>query len=94
MLNGFHSSENQRVSFVREIPAYAGFYGAYEYTKRTFQTRVYPGQDLPVWTLMCSGATGGIAYWSVAVPFHSCIHTSAVDLGIGFEGWHRTRSTW
>ncbi|KAI0263828.1 mitochondrial carrier [Gloeopeniophorella convolvens] len=54
------------VTVAREIPAYAGFYTAFEYSKRKF-TKVY-GSDLPVWALLASGSTGGIAYWLSSYP--------------------------
>ncbi|CDZ98880.1 mitochondrial carrier [Phaffia rhodozyma] len=57
-----------KVSFIRELPAYAGFYSAYEFSKRTFKQRLYPQQDLPVWSLLLSGATGGVAYWLASYP--------------------------
>jgi len=61
------------VTLIREIPAYAGFYTAFEFTKRRFQS-IY-GQQLPVWALLTSGATG-IAYWLSCYPLDvvkSCI---------------------
>ncbi|KAF8351069.1 mitochondrial carrier [Amanita rubescens] len=54
------------VTFAREIPAYAGFYTAFEFSKRQFG-KVY-GKDLPVWALLASGSTGGIAYWLSCYP--------------------------
>lgn len=54
------------VTVAREIPAYAGFYTAFEFSKRSFQSRY--GQQLPVWALLASGATGGIAYWLSCYP--------------------------
>ncbi|KAF8922675.1 mitochondrial carrier, partial [Mucidula mucida] len=54
------------VTLAREIPAYAGFSSAYEFSKRKF-TAVY-GNDLPVWALLASGSTGGIAYWLACYP--------------------------
>jgi len=54
------------ITVAREIPAYAGFYTAFEFTKRRFQ-RSY-GPQLPVWALLTSGATGGIAYWLACYP--------------------------
>ncbi|KIM86826.1 hypothetical protein PILCRDRAFT_816075 [Piloderma croceum F 1598] len=54
------------ITLVREIPAYAGFYTAFEFTKRRFQ--ITYGQQLPVWALLTSGATGGIAYWLACYP--------------------------
>ncbi|THU90494.1 mitochondrial carrier [Dendrothele bispora CBS 962.96] len=54
------------VTVAREIPAYAGFYTAYEFSKRKFMS-VY-GTQLPVWALLASGSTGGIAYWLSCYP--------------------------
>ncbi|KIY53703.1 mitochondrial carrier [Fistulina hepatica ATCC 64428] len=54
------------ITLAREIPAYAGFYSAYEFTKRKF-TQAY-GPQLPVWALLASGSTGGIAYWLACYP--------------------------
>lgn len=56
------------MTFLREIPAYAGFYSAYETSKRYFQTQVFPGQQLPVWATLTAGGTGGIAYWLASYP--------------------------
>ncbi|KAF9233966.1 mitochondrial carrier [Melanogaster broomeanus] len=50
----------------REIPAYAGFYSAFEFSKRQFQAHY--GQQIPVWALLASGSTGGIAYWLSSYP--------------------------
>ncbi|KAF5354351.1 hypothetical protein D9758_010728 [Tetrapyrgos nigripes] len=54
------------VTVAREIPAYAGFYTAYEFSKRKF-TAIY-GSQLPIWALLASGSTGGIAYWLSCYP--------------------------
>ncbi|KAJ3723571.1 mitochondrial carrier domain-containing protein [Lentinula guzmanii] len=54
------------VTLAREIPAYAGFYTAYEFSKRKFAS-IY-GSELPVWALLASGSTGGIAYWLSCYP--------------------------
>ncbi|KAE9401005.1 mitochondrial carrier [Gymnopus androsaceus JB14] len=54
------------VTVAREIPAYAAFYTAYEFSKRKF-TSIY-GTQLPVWALLASGSTGGIAYWLPCYP--------------------------
>ncbi|TFL04850.1 mitochondrial carrier [Pterulicium gracile] len=55
------------VTVAREIPAYAGFYTAFEFSKRKF-SQAY-GSQLPVWALLASGSTGGIAYWLACYPF-------------------------
>ncbi|EPS93893.1 hypothetical protein FOMPIDRAFT_1026390 [Fomitopsis schrenkii] len=54
------------VTVAREIPAYAGFYTAFEFSKRKFAERY--GSQLPVWALLASGSTGGIAYWLACYP--------------------------
>ncbi|ETW74694.1 mitochondrial carrier protein [Heterobasidion irregulare TC 32-1] len=54
------------VTVLREIPAYAGFYTAFEFSKRKFAET--HGSELPVWALLSSGATGGIAYWLSCYP--------------------------
>jgi len=54
------------VTVAREIPAYAGFYTGFEFSKRKFMS-IY-GPDLPVWALLASGSTGGIAYWLSSYP--------------------------
>ncbi|KAL4244991.1 mitochondrial carrier family protein [Abortiporus biennis] len=54
------------VTVVREIPAYAGFYTAFEFSKRKFAEKY--GPQIPVWALLTSGATGGIAYWLSCYP--------------------------
>ncbi|KAH8087867.1 mitochondrial carrier [Cristinia sonorae] len=54
------------VTVAREIPAYAGFYTAFEFSKRKF-SRKY-GSNLPVWALLASGSTGGISYWLSCYP--------------------------
>ncbi|KAH7912714.1 mitochondrial carrier [Hygrophoropsis aurantiaca] len=57
------------ITFAREIPAYAGFYAAFEFSKRKFQA-IY-GEQVPVWALLASGSTGGIAYWLACYPLGS-----------------------
>ncbi|KAI0632244.1 mitochondrial carrier [Trametes polyzona] len=54
------------VTVAREIPAYAGFYTAFEISKRKFSERY--GAQIPVWALLASGSTGGIAYWLACYP--------------------------
>lgn len=54
------------VTVAREIPAYAGFYTAFEFSKRKFQSMY--GDKVPVWALLASGSTGGIAYWLSCYP--------------------------
>ncbi|KAJ8579856.1 mitochondrial carrier, partial [Rhizopogon salebrosus TDB-379] len=52
------------VTVAKEIPAYAG---SFEFSKRKFQRKY--GDKLPVWALLASGSTGGIAYWLSCYPF-------------------------
>lgn len=54
------------ITVAREIPAYAGFYSAFEFSKRSFAKKY--GNDIPVWTLLASGSTGGISYWLACYP--------------------------
>ncbi|KAI0335757.1 mitochondrial carrier [Cubamyces sp. BRFM 1775] len=54
------------VTVAREIPAYAGFYTAFEFSKRKFSEKY--GKQIPVWALLASGSTGGIAYWLACYP--------------------------
>ncbi|KAI8459609.1 mitochondrial ornithine transporter 1 [Phakopsora pachyrhizi] len=56
------------ITFVREIPAYAGFYSGFEATKRAFQRHYGTNNDLPNWTILTSGAVGGIGYWTFCYP--------------------------
>ena len=56
-----------QITVIREIPAYAGFYAGYETTKRSFAKRLNT-TSLPVWALLCSGATGGVCYWLACYP--------------------------
>ncbi|WWC73332.1 uncharacterized protein I206_107299 [Kwoniella pini CBS 10737] len=55
------------ITFVREIPAYAGFYAGYETSKRWFTKHYYPN-PVPVWATLTSGALGGVAYWLACYP--------------------------
>ncbi|KAH9485823.1 Mitochondrial substrate carrier family protein G [Psilocybe cubensis] len=60
------------VTVAREIPAYAGVDDgamptiAFEFSKRQFGQKY--GSDVPVWALLASGSTGGIAYWLACYP--------------------------
>ncbi|KAI8639388.1 hypothetical protein BD408DRAFT_371879 [Parasitella parasitica] len=51
-------------TIAREIPAYAGFYSGFEFTKR-YLTQ---GQEADVLQLMMSGAMGGVSYWVCSYP--------------------------
>jgi len=55
------------VTLAREIPAYAGFYAAFETAKRRFQKSLGT-TNLPVWALVASGSCGGVAYWLSCYP--------------------------
>ncbi|KAF4598913.1 hypothetical protein EYR38_007326 [Pleurotus pulmonarius] len=57
------------VTVAREIPAYAGFYTAFEFSKRKF-SKTY-GSELPVWALLASGSTGG-----VRIPFYFSLRST------------------
>ncbi|KAG6330880.1 hypothetical protein ID866_8210 [Astraeus odoratus] len=59
------------ITVAREIPAYAGptarhLHLAFEFSKRQFQSRY--GQQLPVWALLASGATGGVGSLVFYIP--------------------------
>ena len=71
-----------QVTFIREIPAYAGFYFGYEATKRYFQDRVFGGERLPVWAILTSGGTGGICYWLASYPLGVFHLTSPFEEGL------------
>jgi len=66
----FFPLPSSQVTFIREIPAYGAFYAGYEFSKRYFQSVYRPveGGQLPIWTLMLSGATGGMSYWLASYP--------------------------
>lgn len=81
------------ITVLREIPAYAGFYTAYEYSKRSFHRSLFgqhasSDQALPVWATLASGATGGIACWTSCYPFDvvkSRVQSTTTPLkGIGY----------
>jgi len=45
---------------------YHRFYTAYEYNKRRFAKKY--GEQLPVWALLASGATGGVGFCIKSCP--------------------------
>ncbi|KAL2915067.1 hypothetical protein HK105_205391 [Polyrhizophydium stewartii] len=54
---------------LKEIPAYAGFYAAFEAAKRLIAgTPAESPADLPPHLLMVAGACGGMAYWTCCYP--------------------------
>ncbi|GAA5844924.1 hypothetical protein JCM5353_000717 [Sporobolomyces roseus] len=55
------------ITVVREIPAYAGFYAGYEYSKRSLQKSLGT-ESLPVWATLTAGGIGGLAYWTACYP--------------------------
>eukprot|EP00127_Corallochytrium_limacisporum_P005622 Clim_evm1s210 gene=Clim_evmTU1s210 len=60
---------------LRELPAYAFFYGGFEFAKRSWaklngQDPMKPF-DLPLWQTMLSGSVGGVGYWISSYPFDS-----------------------
>jgi hypothetical protein len=66
-----------KITVVREIPAYAGFYSAYEFSKRKFQKSY--GHEIPVWAVLTSGAMGGLAYWTACYPLGGILFDSYVE---------------
>lgn len=56
-----------QITFVKEMPAYAGFYAGYETTKRFFQKQ-FGSKDIPVWAVLTSGGLGGVSYWLCSYP--------------------------
>ncbi|GMK58714.1 hypothetical protein CspeluHIS016_0601560 [Cutaneotrichosporon spelunceum] len=56
------------ITFIKEIPAYAGFYGCYEVVKRFWGRRFGGTENIPVWALLVSGACGGVGYWLASYP--------------------------
>lgn len=66
------SPPDRQVTVLRETPAYAGFYGAFEGTKRLLRAKLYPelpgDAASPLWVLMLSGSAGGIANWLACYP--------------------------
>ncbi|THH20487.1 hypothetical protein EW146_g881 [Bondarzewia mesenterica] len=61
-----------------EWPVTNGNETAFEFSKREF-SKTY-GQELPVWTLLASGATGGIAYWLSSYPLGMDVVKSRIQL--------------
>lgn len=83
------------ITVLREMPAYAGFYAMYEYSKRTLHARLLgpnasADTPLPVWATLTAGASGGIAYWTACYPFDvvkSRVQNTTTPLnGIGYIG--------
>lgn len=81
------------ITVLREMPAYAGFYAMYEYSKRKFHAQLlgpHASADtpLPVWATLTAGAGGGIAYWTACYPFDvvkSRVQNTTTPLnGIGY----------
>ncbi|OZJ04220.1 hypothetical protein BZG36_02969 [Bifiguratus adelaidae] len=56
-------------TIVREIPAYAGFYSAFELVKRGLTPVGGDPNKLETWKLMTAGAAGGLGYWTMCYPF-------------------------
>jgi len=54
------------ITVAREIPAYAGFYAGFEFSKRSFRAQF--GEPLPNWAILLSGSFGGISYWLACYP--------------------------
>ncbi|GAA5922840.1 uncharacterized protein JCM15063_003443 [Sporobolomyces koalae] len=55
------------ITVAREIPAYAGFYAGYEWSKRSLQKSLGTN-NLPVWATLTAGGIGGIGYWTACYP--------------------------
>ncbi|GAA5925236.1 hypothetical protein JCM3775_006402 [Rhodotorula graminis] len=55
------------ITFAREIPAYAGFYAGYEWSKRALQKKL-DTPSLPVWATLTAGGVGGLGYWTACYP--------------------------
>ncbi|GAA5981146.1 hypothetical protein JCM10908_003999 [Rhodotorula pacifica] len=55
------------ITFAREIPAYAGFYAGYEWSKRKLQKQLNT-TSLPVWATLTAGGIGGLGYWTACYP--------------------------
>eukprot|EP01114_Cavostelium_apophysatum_P008890 TRINITY_DN2184_c0_g1_i1.p1 TRINITY_DN2184_c0_g1~~TRINITY_DN2184_c0_g1_i1.p1 ORF type:complete len:295 (+),score=42.26 TRINITY_DN2184_c0_g1_i1:158-1042(+) len=56
-------------TLLRDIPANAAYFGAYEIARRNM---VQPGQDvaqLPAWKVLIAGGIGGMSYWATTFPF-------------------------
>ena len=58
------------ISVIREIPGYAGFYAGFEGMKRYLTPKGENSATYPhgLFTLMASGATGGVSYWFACYP--------------------------
>ncbi|CAG8501157.1 6051_t:CDS:2 [Diversispora eburnea] len=56
------------VTVAREIPAYAGFYSGFEFSKRKLTPDKGNPNDLPPSKLMIAGAFGGVSYWLCCYP--------------------------
>lgn len=92
------------VTVAREIPAYAGFYAGFEYTKRAFQKWKFgsdhrprhnhlPQPPLPVWALLTSGAVGGIGYWTFCYPL-DVIKSRVQMADVPPKGFNYIADTW
>jgi solute carrier family 25 carnitine/acylcarnitine transporter 20/29 len=62
------------ITVMREMPAYAGFYTTYEFSKRSLHKGLFGPHassdvQLPVWATLLAGSTGGLAYWTACYPF-------------------------
>eukprot|EP00188_Purpureofilum_apyrenoidigerum_P002555 Plantae.Rhodophyta-Purpureofilum_apyrenoidigerum.ctg26231.p1 GENE.Plantae.Rhodophyta-Purpureofilum_apyrenoidigerum.ctg26231~~Plantae.Rhodophyta-Purpureofilum_apyrenoidigerum.ctg26231.p1 ORF type:complete len:290 (-),score=28.21 Plantae.Rhodophyta-Purpureofilum_apyrenoidigerum.ctg26231:130-999(-) len=58
-----------RVTIFREIPAYGGFFLAYEAIKRALANSLHVADDeMPAWTIFLSGATAGVLSWIPIYP--------------------------
>lgn len=82
-------------TLIREVPGTAGYYAAYEVSRRLLARGGDP-RDLSVPLLLLSGALGGIGYWVCCYPFDivkSRIQAQAVHAPPVYSSWlHCVRS--
>jgi solute carrier family 25 carnitine/acylcarnitine transporter 20/29 len=76
-------------TMIREIPGTAGYYAAYEFSRRMIAGDDDP-KNLPVHLLLLSGALGGIGYWLCCYPFDlikSRIQAQSVHAPPTYRSW-------
>lgn len=69
--------EKEKTGSLTGNAAPPGFYSAYEYSKRSFQSH-YGSSDIPVWATLTSGGAGGIAYWTACYPLGQFLSPAVV----------------
>ncbi|WFD32582.1 Mitochondrial Translation Optimization [Malassezia sp. CBS 17886] len=68
------------ITVLREMPAYAGFYGAFEASRRALRAKICPDSaSTPTWILFVSGSVGGISNWLACYPID--VAKSRVQMG-------------